>query len=60
VGTDLVRLVRWHSGNVDAMRIYTEASARHMIARFSLADRKGQGFVDAYEKLGEAGRALVA
>jgi transcriptional regulator with XRE-family HTH domain len=60
VGPDLARLVRWHSGNVAAMDIYTEASARHMIARYSLAERKGQGFVDAYEKLGEAGQALVA
>ena len=60
VGPDLVRFVRDHSDNADAMRIYNEVSRHYLITRFSIAARKGQEFVDARDKLDEAGRALAA
>ena len=60
VGEDLVRIARYHLHNTTASVIYSEVSKQFMIARYSIAARKGQEFVDVRRALDEAGRALAA
>jgi transcriptional regulator with XRE-family HTH domain len=60
VGEDLVRIARYHLHNTTASGIYSEVSKQFMIARYSIAARKGQEFVDVRRALDVAGRALAA
>jgi transcriptional regulator with XRE-family HTH domain len=60
VGPELVRFARYYSHNANATGIYSEVSKQFMIARYSIAARRGQEFVDARDKLDEAGWALAA